>query len=557
MFKRFLFIIVLAYANITAQVSVNPESIEFPQVFISLTDSASFYIINNNEYPVTVNIAKLKAVYDLSDTLLLIPPEDSIIVWIKYHPNQNVIDADVVIIRSSDSTIGAAINITGSAKYDDIYDVTTFNKYDVELKSALNALVINHISLGYNLARDKMFMEIDNQKVNGQGASQNTLECVYTGRKAVGYTSRTDAQNNYNFNTEHTWPQSNFGENEPMKSDLYHLFPTDNPANAIRSNYPFGKVIANVTWDSAGSKLGKNYLNQTVFEPRDVHKGDVSRSMFYFITRYPVNYGGFFNQIQENVFREWNKLDPVGTVEANRNNAIASYQQKRNPFIDHPEFVDRIYSFTTNNIRPTIAKFDLLPSSLPFDSTVITNTSVKNFFAINTGSAALIIDSINISDQRFQIPNLITSIDPYSATKLQINFTPDSVKSYSAILTVFTNAGSKQINLSGIGKDNAVNMNDEIQQPLTFTLSQNYPNPFNPSTKISWQSSVGSWQTLKVYDVLGNEVAILVNEYKPAGSYEVEFNGHSDEGQTLSSGIYFYKIQCDDFVAVKKMVLLK
>ncbi|HQJ46585.1 MAG TPA: endonuclease, partial [Ignavibacteriaceae bacterium] len=307
----------------------------------------------------------------------------------------------------------------------------------------------------------------------------------------------------------------------------------------------------------AGSKLGKNYLNQTVFEPRDVHKGDVSRSMFYFITRYPVNYGGFFNQIQENVFREWNKLDPVGTVEANRNNAIASYQQKRNPFIDHPEFVDRIYSFTTNNIRPTIAKFDLLPSSLPFDSTVITNTSVKNFFAINTGSAALIIDSINISDQRFQIPNLITSIDPYSATKLQINFTPDSVKSYSAILTVFTNAGSKQINLSGIGKDNAVNMNDEIQQPLTFTLSQNYPNPFNPSTKISWQSSVGSWQTLKVYDVLGNEVAILVNEYKPAGSYEVEFNGHSDEGQTLSSGIYFYKIQCDDFVAVKKMVLLK
>ncbi len=59
---------------------------------------------------------------------------------------------------------------------------------------------------------------------------------------------------------------------------------------------------------------------------------------------------------------------------------------------------------------------------------------------------------------------------------------------------------------------------------MNLYLHQNYPNPFNPSTKISWQSPVGSWQTLKVYDVLGNEVATLVNEYRNAGSYEVEFN---------------------------------
>jgi Secretion system C-terminal sorting domain len=83
-------------------------------------------------------------------------------------------------------------------------------------------------------------------------------------------------------------------------------------------------------------------------------------------------------------------------------------------------------------------------------------------------------------------------------------------------------------------------------------LSQNYPNPFNPSTKISWQSPVGSWQTLKVYDMLGREVATLVDEYRPAGNYEVEFSA-----TTLSSGIYFYKIQAGEFVSVRKMVLQK
>ena len=99
----------------------------------------------------------------------------------------------------------------------------------------------------------------------------------------------------------------------------------------------------------------------------------------------------------------------------------------------------------------------------------------------------------------------------------------------------------------------------------SYLLSQNYPNPFNPSTKISWQSPVGSWQTLKVYDVLGNEVATLIDEYKPAGSYEVEFNIHSDEGQNLSSGVYFYQLRIrgpeinsgQGIIQTKKMILLK
>jgi hypothetical protein len=88
--------------------------------------------------------------------------------------------------------------------------------------------------------------------------------------------------------------------------------------------------------------------------------------------------------------------------------------------------------------------------------------------------------------------------------------------------------------------------------PDNFVLYQNYPNPFNPSTKISWQSSVGGWQTIKVYDVLGKEVMTLVNEEKPAGSYEVEFNA-----KNLSSGVYIYTLKVNGVSYSKSMMLIK
>ncbi|MGE5861484.1 MAG: family 43 glycosylhydrolase [Ignavibacteria bacterium] len=85
-----------------------------------------------------------------------------------------------------------------------------------------------------------------------------------------------------------------------------------------------------------------------------------------------------------------------------------------------------------------------------------------------------------------------------------------------------------------------------------FTLNQNYPNPFNPKTIITWQSPVSSWQTLKIYDLLGNEVGTLVDEFKHAGNYKVEF-----DGSNLASGIYFYQLHAGNFIDTKKFVLMK
>ncbi len=94
--------------------------------------------------------------------------------------------------------------------------------------------------------------------------------------------------------------------------------------------------------------------------------------------------------------------------------------------------------------------------------------------------------------------------------------------------------------------------------PTNFKLEQNFPNPFNPETKISWQLAVGSFVTLKVFDVLGNEVATLVNEEQPAGTYQVSFNTlPTTNQQQLTSGIYFYQLRAGNFVQTKKMILLR
>ncbi len=89
-------------------------------------------------------------------------------------------------------------------------------------------------------------------------------------------------------------------------------------------------------------------------------------------------------------------------------------------------------------------------------------------------------------------------------------------------------------------------------QPEEFSLSQNYPNPFNPSTVISYQLPVNGKVTLKVYNILGREIATLVNEEKPAGTYEVEFNASK-----YASGVYFYQLKTENYFETKKMLLIK
>jgi parallel beta-helix repeat protein len=110
----------------------------------------------------------------------------------------------------------------------------------------------------------------------------------------------------------------------------------------------------------------------------------------------------------------------------------------------------------------------------------------------------------------------------------------------------------KQIDFDGSFAYYMLNETVDVIAPAQFDLSQNYPNPFNPATVINYQLAENSFVTLKIYDVLGNEVVTLVNEAQPAGVFTIQF-----DGSTLASGMYIYKLMTENFTASKKMMLLK
>ncbi|MDP1677636.1 MAG: T9SS type A sorting domain-containing protein, partial [Bacteroidota bacterium] len=135
------------------------------------------------------------------------------------------------------------------------------------------------------------------------------------------------------------------------------------------------------------------------------------------------------------------------------------------------------------------------------------------------------------------------------------NGTTNAPKLYSFVDA--SASGKVLYRLKQIDRDGKFEYSQEVEVVISqmlqkFSLMQNYPNPFNPTTTISYQLSANSYTTLRVYDMLGKEVATLVNEAKEAGSYTMQF-----DGSKLSNGMYFYTLRSGNFTATKKLVLMK
>ncbi|KAB2814732.1 endonuclease [Phaeocystidibacter luteus] len=379
---RFMWLALISSSAFGQALEVYPAQINFGFVTEVAPDSIQITLYNSTRTTFTVDAEKhilpyADDAFRLSPSEVSIPPMDSATAYIVFSPNQNL-DYEGELILADDGPGGCAIlEVEAHGRFSNSYYNSTEGKSEELLKTALNTLLAQgYVTLSYNAARDEMYANLDN--VNGD------VECVYTGRTAT-FNDRTGANAN-NFNCEHTFPQGFFSQNQPMRSDIHHLFPTDAGTNSRRSNHPFG-IVSNPSWTGGGSKYGNS-----VFEPRDAHKGAAARAMMYFVIRYQ-DYANFFAP-QESILLQWHEQFPPSAFETGRNNDIYAVQNNRNPFVDYPQFADRINNFVANSSADV--NFDLQLGNdtifLPISQSGENGVYIFRTAVVNAGNEPIFVD---------------------------------------------------------------------------------------------------------------------------------------------------------------------
>lgn len=228
------------------------------------------------------------------------------------------------------------------------------------LRQALHGIINGHDAADYAA----LWQHFGTTDLKDDGSIWDIYSDVPGGVPPYVYTFMTDQCGNAPregacYNREHSFPSSWFGNSTPMRTDLFHIYPTDGYVNNVRGNLAFGRVGTTNYSSQNGSKRGSNtwpgYTGQ-VFEPIDAYKGDLARSFFYMYTRYwgstnswssPMQQGNDLAPWALQLLLSWHEADPVSAKEVARNNAIYAIQDNRNPYIDRPEWVREVFLSAT------------------------------------------------------------------------------------------------------------------------------------------------------------------------------------------------------------------
>ncbi len=391
-----------------AALRLSVDSLIFNTTSETGLDSATITVFNDGntaqECQVhNFNIYKNKAFWT-PDSSFTVAANSSYQLKIYFKPHHNIYNNSELVIRSNNGKGAVAINVKGQGSYSNSYYSTTQNLTGDALRQALHTRIASPYTTltysGTNNARLRMFGIADNWYQNGRGPTQTDSlknECVYTGRIIV-YPSahfNTGTLNNapYSMNTEHTWPQSQGADNDPMESDMHHLFITDGPTNSGRGNKPFDNVASPTLNYTGGSKA-----NSTHFEPRNEHKGATARAMMYFALRYfnqgAVNMG--FYSPQETVLLGWHNLYSPTSVDKKRNDDIQTYQQNRNPFVDYPQFMDRMTTLSGTAANPESRSL-YRPDSINFGKVIKNQQASYKAVLVNAGNQTIQLSNISFT----------------------------------------------------------------------------------------------------------------------------------------------------------------
>ena len=541
--KRILLFTLSIPLFLSAQVlTVDQSQLTFGSVNELTTDSLPLVITNTSAAPVTVNQLKFYTIYNsspfsTSETNFTIAANGNKTIYVKFNPEHNIQHNSEMVIKHTANSGFTSVDLIGQGTYSKAYYSATQNLAEEPLKQAIKTTITSGMStnISYNAARDEMFMLIDNEKTNGQAATVNTLECVYTGTKITGYASRSAAQNgNPQFNTEHTFPQGFFNSNLPMKSDLHHLYPTTNNSNSSRGNNPFG-VVTGGTNVGGGSKS-----SNSLFEPRDAQKGTTARAMMYFVLRYQ-DYSNHFS-VQQNILKQWHSTFTPDAVEERRNDDIATFQGNRNPFIDYPQIADRITNFVSNSSAPTVNGIDITQASINFGT--VSTDSLFNYIIVNTGNSVINLSNITLSNttdlsfDRAFTPTV--AVNAGEAFTFPIKLLANNFGSVSETLSFSTGLPGSQGNITVPITANIVTSLGEISFKRSISV---FPNPVNNQLNIN--SNYNGLLTVRLMNSVGQITAL--DQLNGVGNFTLNTS-------ELTEGVYFLELTNSNERLVKKIV---
>ena len=378
-----------------------------------------------------------------------------------------------------------------------------------QLKSALKSIITNgHVAHTYN----ELYTAYETTDTDNYYENDGSVLDMYSenpnGPDPYNFQHNQDKCGNYSsegdcYNREHLMPQSIFGSASPMKSDAHFVVPSDGKVNGMRSNHPFGEVT-NPTWTSLnGSKLGPNSTtgySGTVFEPIDEFKGDIARMLFYVATRYEDQIAGWgqsdmLDGSSDKVFTDWflhillnwASQDPVSQREIDRNNAVYNYQGNRNPFIDHPEWVNAIWNATQDTTAPSV------PANLSIST--VTDTEITIVWDAATDASGIARYDIYVDGNLTGSSTSTTFI----ITNLSANTT------YNICVKAVDNAG----NVSACSNS----ISATTTQAVTYLINENFDNcPTMAFTAVN-EASDKDWHCITQYGE-NNSPAIQINGYQ-------------------------------------------
>lgn len=302
-----------------------------------------------------------------------------------------------------------------------------------------------------------------------------------------------------------------------MVSDMHHLFPTDNTANNQRANTPFGIVLGAPTWSQGGSKLGGG-----VFEPRDVHKGAVSRAMLYFGIMYGGNSTVQISYLapQESQLKAWAKqFQPTG-VDVRRNTDIARVQGNRNPLVDYPQFLNRMGVLSSNSDLPRSKSYwvsaNRTASSSPSDEHRIS--------IYNTGTDTLVLGgsgSYSPANGLVWLSPGTTVIPPNSYSSLGFFWSGGT----DSVVIPTNKAAGDRIVIQLFSSLSAVSMMDGIR---LSTMENDWELLDIPAGKSMVSLMDIQGRILQAKETFGNQIQIS-KEGLPQGIYVVKFRSEKGE----------------------------